>query len=401
MSAQIDRLHLHGGAGAGLESVVAAERELEARARELGRPLLNLTYADTKRFPPPPWALEAFTRAAGGGGPTYTPYRGDAEVRQRVARSLAAFLGRPVDPERDLILTPGSQAALFTILAAMLETGDRVILADPDYLAYERLVTFLGASVDRLDLHLAGGSGTFDAEQLRGLVVANTRCIVLSNPNNPTGAVLSAEAVELVADVAREHELIVVIDELYSRLIYDERPYVHLGTLEGMAERSVTVLGPSKTESLSGYRLGVAVAPAAMIDAMEDVLSVAALRAPAYAQWALVHWLVDDEQFIRARVADYQQLRDVTVERLGASSAIDVVVPGGTAYAFPSLTDPAVSDQDVALALIDQAGLIVNPGYQFGSNGRGSFRICFAQEERAWEQALERISHTLEGLLGR
>jgi aspartate/methionine/tyrosine aminotransferase len=400
MSAQIDRLHLHGGAGAGLASVVAAERALEARATELGRPLLNLTYADTKRFPPPSWALEAFTRAASGGGPTYTPYRGDAEVRRHVARSLTSFLGRPIDPERELILTPGSQAALFTVLASMLQSGDRVILADPDYLAYERLLTFLGASVDRVDLHLNGGSGEFDPEQLRGLVTDDTRCVVLSNPNNPTGAVLSAETVDLVADVAREHDLVVVIDELYSRLIYDERPYVHLGTLPAMAERSVTVLGPSKTESLSGYRLGVAVAPAATIDAMEDVLSVAALRAPAYAQWALVHWLVDDEQFIAERISDYQRLRDMTVAKLGASSALDVVVPGGTAYAFPTLTDPSTSDQDVALALMEQADLIVNPGYQFGSNGRGSFRICFAQEERAWEHALERIAGALEGLAG-
>jgi aspartate/methionine/tyrosine aminotransferase len=400
MSAQIDRLHLHGGAGAGLASVVAAERALEARATELGRPLLNLTYADTKRFPPPSWALEAFTRAACGGGPTYTPYRGDAEVRRHVARSLTSFLGRPIDPERELILTPGSQAALFTVLASMLESGDRVILPDPDYLAYERLLTFLGASVGRLDLHVNGGSGEFDPEQLRGLVTDDTRCVVLSNPNNPTGAVLSAETVDLVADVAREHDLVVVIDELYSRLIYDERPYVHLGTLPAMAERSVTVLGPSKTESLSGYRLGVAVAPAATIDAMEDVLSVAALRAPAYAQWALVHWLVDDEQFIAERVVDYQRLRDMTVAKLGASSAVDVVVPGGTAYAFPSLTDPSTSDQDVALALMEQADVIVNPGYQFGSNGRGSFRICFAQEERAWAHALERMAGALEGLTG-
>jgi aspartate/methionine/tyrosine aminotransferase len=400
MSGQIDRLHLHGGAGAGLASVVAAERALEARATELGRPLLNLTYADTKRFPPPAWALEAFTRAASGGGPTYTPYRGNAEVRRHVARSLTTFLGRPIDPERELILTPGSQAALFTVLASMLESGDRVILADPDYLAYERLLTFLGASVDRLDLHLNGGSGELDPEQLRGLITDDTRCIVLSNPNNPTGAVLSAETVDLVADVACEHDLVVVIDELYSRLIYDERPYVHLGTLPAMAERSVTVLGPSKTESLSGYRLGVAVAPAATIDAMEDVLSVAALRAPAYAQWALVHWLVDDEQFIAERVADYQRLRDMTIAKLGASPAVDVVVPGGTSYAFPSLTDPSPSDQDVALALMEQADVIVNPGYQFGSNGRGSFRICFAQEEQAWERALERIAGALEGLTG-
>jgi aspartate/methionine/tyrosine aminotransferase len=401
MSAQIERLHLPAGAGAGPESVVAAERALEARARELGRPLLNVTYADTRRFPPPSWALEAFTRAAMGGGPSYTPYRGDAEVREVVARSLSGFLGRAVDPERELILTPGSQAALFTVLAATLGSGDRVILPDPDYLAYERLVTFLGGEVDRLELHLHDGAGTFDPEQARGLVAAETRCIVLSNPNNPTGAVLTPDAIELVADLAREHELLVVIDELYSRLVYDGRPFVHLGTLEGMAERTVTVLGPSKTESLSGYRLGVAVAPAATIDAMEDVLSVAALRAPAYAQWALVHWLVDDEEFLAQRISEYQRLRDMTVARLRASPAIDLIVPGGTAYAFPALAYPSVSDQDVALALMEKADLIVNPGYQFGSNGHGSFRICFAQEEQAWERALDGIANTLEGLVAR
>jgi aspartate/methionine/tyrosine aminotransferase len=401
MSVQIDRLHLRGGAGPGLASVVAAERALEARSTELARPLLNLTYADTHRFPPPPWALEAFTRAAGGAGMTYTPYRGDAEVRRHVARSLSDLLGRPVDPERELILTPGSQAALFTVLGALLEDGDHVVLPDPDYLAYERLITYVGGAVDRVDLHRDNGAGRLDPDQLRAAIRPETRCMVLSNPNNPTGAVLTAETVELVADIAREHDLTVVVDELYARLVYDERPYIHLGTLDGMAERSVTVLGPSKTESLSGYRLGVAVAAPEMIDAMEDVLSVAALRAPAYAQWALVHWIAEDGPFIAERVRDYQRLRDMTVERLSSSPAIDVVTPGGTAYAFPSLVGVSASDQEVALALMEQAEVIINPGYQFGANGHGSFRICFAQEESVWERALDRIAATLEGLAAR
>jgi aspartate/methionine/tyrosine aminotransferase len=398
MSVQIDRLHLRGGAGAGLESVVAAERQLEARAAALGRPLLNLTYADTHRFPPPAWALEAFTRAATGGGPSYTPYRGDLEVRERVARSLSTFLGRSIDPERELILTPGSQAALFTVLGGLLHRGDRVVLPDPDYLAYERLITYLNGEVDRVPLQLADGRGSLDPERLRAAVSADTRCIVLSNPNNPTGAVHDAETVELIADIARDREVLVVVDELYSRLVYDRRPYVHLGTLEGMAQRSVTVLGPSKTESLSGYRLGVAVAAPAIIDAMEDVLSITALRAPAYAQWALVHWLAEDEEFIAQRIADYQRLRDMTVARLRGSDAIDVAVPGGTAYAFPSLAVPTTSDQEIALALMEQADVIVNPGYQFGTSDRAAFRICFAQEERVWERALERIVTTLERL---
>jgi aspartate/methionine/tyrosine aminotransferase len=399
-AAQIRRLHLAGRAGDGRLSVVAAERELEARARALGRPLLNLTHADTKRFPPPEWAIEAFTRAAAGDGPTYTPYRGDAAVRAALAASLRGFLGLPVDPESELILTPGTQAGLFTALASTVEPGDRVLLVDPDYISYERLVRYLGAEVDHVTLHRIDGAGAVDPEALRARVQPRTRLLVLSNPNNPTGAVLGPGELAAIAEVAIEHDLLVVVDELYARLVYDGRPFTHLATLEGMAERTVTLVGPSKTESLSGYRVGVALAPAGLVDAMEDVLSVAALRAPAYAQWTLVHWLRDDQEFVTARVAEYERLRDRTIARLGASAAVDVVVPGGTAYAFPSLASRDLGAQQVALALMEGAGVIVNPGYQFGPSGHNSFRICFAQEEDAWDHALDRILATLESLSG-
>jgi aspartate/methionine/tyrosine aminotransferase len=398
VTAQIGRLHMPNGAGPGEPSIVAAERRLDAHAHRLGRPLLNATYADTKRFPPPPWALEAFTAAASGGGPSYTAYRGDATVREQVARSVSDFIGIPVDPDSELIVTPGSQAALFTVMSAMLEPGDRVVLLDPDYLAYERLVRFLGAEVDHVPLTWEDGAGTIDPASLAAAIREETRCIVVSNPNNPTGAVLSRATVEAIAAAARERDLLVVIDELYARLVYDGRAYVHLAALDGMAQRTVTVLGPSKTESMTGYRVGVACGPRPIIDAMEDVLSVAALRAPAYAQQALVHWLRDDQEFLSTRIGEYERLRDMTVARLAASSAVELVVPGGTAYGFPTLVDRGISDQELAIALMDGADMIVNPGYQFGPSGHGSFRICFAQEESVWEQALTRMVAVLESI---
>jgi aspartate/methionine/tyrosine aminotransferase len=399
-TAQIRRLHLAGRADHGRLSVVAAERELETRARALGRPLLNLTHADVKRFPPPEWAIGAFTRAAAGGGPAYTPYRGDAAVRAALAESLRGFLGLPVDPDSQLILTPGTQAGLFTALAATIEPGDRVLLVDPDYISYERLVRYLGGEVDHVALGRRDGAGFIDPEALGARVRPRTRLLVLSNPNNPTGAVLGAAELSAIAEVAIEHDLLVVVDELYSRLVYDGRPFTHLATLDGMAGRTITLLGPSKTESLSGYRVGVAYAPGGLVDAMEDVLSVAALRAPAYAQWTLVHWLRDDQEFVAARIAEYERLRDMTVARLRGSAAVEVAVPGGTAYAFPSLANREFDAQQVALALMERAGVIVNPGYQFGPSGHNSFRICFAQEEGAWDQALDRILATLESLGG-
>jgi aspartate/methionine/tyrosine aminotransferase len=401
LSSQIAQLRLPGGAGLGSKSVVDAERALESYARGLQRPLLNLTYADTKRFPPPAWALEAFQRAASGGGESYTPYRGDSEVRAALAGPLGAFVGFDVDPDTELILTPGSQAALFLALSSLLETGDRVILADPDYLAYERMMRFLGAEVDRVPLIYAGGWGIIDEESLRSKVTAGTRCLVLSNPNNPTGAVLTPATLDMVARVAQEHDLVVVIDELYSRLVYDNTPYVHLAALPGMADRTISVLGPSKTESLTGYRLGVAVARRETIDAMEDVLSVSALRAPAYGQWALAHWLSEDHEFLTSRITEYQRLRDTTVSRLSASPAFELQIPRGTAYAFPTVVGRTLSSQEIALALMDEADVIVNPGYQFGPSGDGSFRICFAQRENVWDDTLDRIVNTVEGLVER
>jgi len=165
--------------------------------------------------------------------------------------------------------------------------------------------------------------------------------------------------------------------------------------VEGMAERTVTLLGPSKTESMSGYRVGVAVAPPAIIDRMEDVQSVTALRAPAYAQHTLARWLVDDVALVEERKREYQKLRDYTVTRLRQTGLIEVVPSGGTTYLFPRVVGVDASDQEVVLCLQDKAGVIVNPGYQSGPRGAGHFRVCFAQDLAQYERVLDRICEAL------
>ena len=166
-----------------------------------------------------------------------------------------------------------------------------------------------------------------------------------------------------------------------------------------MRERCVTLLGPSKTESMSGYRVGAAVGPPAVVEAMEDLLSVSALRAPAYAQRAMNSWLRDDQAFVDERVREYQRLRDLTVAALRRISGVSVQAAGGTAYLFPRVGDGSVGDQRIAEALLNEAGVIVNPGYQFGAAGQGHFRLCFAQDETAWLPALDRIGAALRAVL--
>lgn len=379
-----------------------AERELENAP---GRgPLLDATYADTHRFPAPGWALPAFTEAASGAGMTYTPYRGDRPVREAVAHNVSTVLGVPATGQADVILTPGTQGALFVALAAILSPGDLVLLPDPDYLSTERMLRYFGARVRRIPMIWPGESETgrgarpaLDLAELERAAAEKPRLMVFSHPNNPTGAIYGEDTIAAIAAAAQRHDFTVIADELYCRLVYEGERFHHLAALDGMAERTVTLLGPSKTESLSGYRLGVAAGPKALVDAMEDVQSVTALRAPAYAQHLLSHWIAEDGEFLERRLVEYQALRDATVKKINASSVLRVNASYGTAYVFPEVLTCA-SDQAIALALKEKAGVVVNPGYQFGGAGAGHLRLCFAQDEAAWDAALDRIIDVIGSL---
>lgn len=376
------------------KSLRELERELERTPA--GPDFLDITYADTHRFPPVSWALEEFSRAASGAGMTYTPYRGDAGVRRAVAEHLKPFLGLSVDSDSELILTPGTQAALYTALSAIVEPGDTVVLPDPDYITSERSVRYLDANVHPVPLLWeAGQAPRLDLDALRAGLALDPKLVMLSHPNNPTGAVFEpAHAAEIAALLA-DSSAYVIVDQLYSRLIYDKAPFAHLMAEPGMRDRTITMLGPSKTESLSGYRIGIAVAPPEIVNRMEDIMGIAALRCPAYAQHVLTRWLDDDEDYVANRIVEYQALRDTSLRQLEQMPGIDVRPAGGSAYLFPSFAGLAASDQEVAVALKRDAGLVVNPGYQFGPRGQKHFRICFAQDEAAWDAALERMAGVL------
>jgi aspartate/methionine/tyrosine aminotransferase len=377
-------------------SVGAAEREL--LTWPTGDGVLNLTHADTHRFPPPAWVIEDFVAAATGGGRAYTAFRGDPSVLEPVARNVGRFLGLDLDPHRDLILTPGSQGGLFGALAALIEPGDRVALVDPDYLSTERTLRFLGADVDLIPLLWQDGTPSIDLDALRASFTGGARLMVFSHPNNPTGAVYEPGFLDELAALAEEFDVTLVVDQLYSRLVYDGRPFRHLIADPRLRDRCVTSLGPSKTESMSGYRLGVLVAPPQIVDAIEDVTAITAIRAPAYAQWTLPRWLDEDQEFLRQRTADYQSLRDTTVDAFRALPFAHVEIPRGTTYAFVDVTQLNLPDQEVARRLLNEARVAVNPGYQFGPGGIGSFRVCFAQDDAVWGDVLARVTETLSAL---
>ena len=381
-------------------------------AREADRRLLGLagpdaqdtTHFDTVRFPPPEWASKVMQKAMADGALAYTPYSGDAKVLSQVAETVSRFLGIPVDPTHNIVLTPGTQGALFCSFSSLTPKGGSVAVIDPEYFFDQRMISFLGGTPRHVHLDVSGETPKLDLEALEATFRDDgTRAFVFSNPHNPTGAILPRDTLEKIAKLAQQYDVTVIADELYSRLLHKDangKPaeFNHICSLPGMAERTITLLGPSKTESLSGFRLGVAVVPTALKPRMENVLAITALRAPAYSQQLLPYWLRDDNDWLEGRLGDFTALRDTTLSRLRELPWLKVRQQEGTAYVWPDVSALGTAPQEVAEALLTKANVFVNPGYQFGPNSFGYFRMCYARDEETWDKALTRIVDVLADL---
>jgi aspartate/methionine/tyrosine aminotransferase len=391
-SAALERMHLPERTELIGMSVRAADRWVAA---ELAEDVQDTTHFDTVRFPPPDWALETFAAAARDGTLAYTPYRGSLPVREAVAAALSKRIGGNIDPDREVLLSPGTQAGLFALLGGLVSPGDTVVLFDPDYLFNERILRFLGARVRHVPLIGDAGVGEPDLDVLRDELEAGASLVLFSHPNNPTGALYSDATIREIAALAAHYDAFAVVDELYARLLYEGRELPRLIDQPGMKERCAILTGPSKTESLSGYRVGVVIGPEDVVGHAEDVLSCMALRAPAYAQHLLTRWLVDDEEFVARRLHELAALRDHTVARLRETNHLTITPPPATAYLFLDVRHLDLPDPELAARLIRDARVSVSPGYQFGPRGVGHFRICYAREERNWDRTLSRISAVL------
>lgn len=394
-SRRLRRTHLPARAEQIGVSVRQADQELGLDGGSDG--MLDTTHFDTVRFPPPDWAAAAMRAAQADGSVAYTPYRGHPGVIDTLSGNLSRFLGVPVGAE-NIAVTPGTQAGLFTTLSALVDEGDLILLADPEYLFSERMLAFLGARVQRVPVSYADGTARLDLDAVERALPQHPRLMMFSHPNNPTGAVYPRSVLTGLAELAHRGNFRILVDELYARLVYDDAPFHHLAAEAGMGERCVTLLGPSKTESMSGYRLGVVVGPEDVLDAVEQTLAITSLRAPAYAQHTLRDWLVADQEFLRERLTDLRALRQLTLDRLHEVPGLRASVPGGTAYLFPDVSALGVPDQEIAARLQSEAGVVVSPGYQFGPGGVGHFRICYARDEAEWSAALDRIVACLTNL---
>ncbi|HWL58938.1 MAG TPA: pyridoxal phosphate-dependent aminotransferase [Paracoccus sp. (in: a-proteobacteria)] len=349
---------------------------------------------------PTPGAFELFAAGvAEGGRQAYTEYRGSMEIRARLAPRLAAFTSCPVDAENGLIITPGTQGALFLAVAATVSRGDKVAIVQPDYFANRKLVEFFEGEMLPVQLSYEEadeGRAGLNLGQLEEAFRAGARVFLFSNPNNPAGVVYSAIEINEIAALAGRYGATVIVDQLYSRLTYMDVTYTHLRAAAVDAENVVTIMGPSKTESLSGYRLGVAFGSTTIIARMEKLQAIVSLRAAGYAQAVLRSWFDEPAGWMAERIRAHQAIRDDLVSQFRRIEGCNARLPQAGSYLFPRLPRLRIAPGQFVKALRLQAGIIVTPGTEFSPHTAASVRLNFSQDHAASVAAVERLAALVE-----
>lgn len=350
-------------------------------------------------FAPTPGALDEFVSGVQrGGSQAYTEYRGGAELRDRVAAHLAAFTGAPVSGAKELIVTPGTQGALFLAIGATVAAGDRVAIVRPDYFANRKLVEFLGADIVpvRMDYLAHAYKSGIDLGQLEDAFKSGVKTFLFSNPNNPAGVIYGADEIAGIASLANKYGATVIADQLYSRLLYSGQTYTHLRASGIDTDKVITIMGPSKTESLSGYRLGVAFGAASLVERMEKLQAIVSLRAPGYSQAVLRTWFEEPAGWMTERTRQHEAIRDDLMKVFTSVPGVAIRAPQAGSYLFPRLPKLDVPLHTFVRALRVQANVTVTPGTEFSPDAADSIRLNFSQNHAAAVKAVERIAAMID-----
>lgn len=333
------------------------------------------------------------TRAAAdsmlAGNTGYTSNYGLIELRELLARHLERMYGVSYSPTRELLLTTGVSEALDLAIRALIDPGDEVLVPEPGYVAYEPVLQLAGGRYVAIPTD-ESTQFMVTVDALRAKLTPATKALLIGYPANPTGAVLDRATLEGIAAFVTEHDLLVISDEVYDRLIYGQQ-HICFASLPGMRERTVLLGGFSKAYAMTGWRLGYAAAPAHILEAMMKVHQYVMMSAPTAAQYAAVEAMISGEEDVRGMVAEYDRRRKLVYSRLVAMG-LPTVEPKGAFYCFPDIRSSGVpNDIEFAEQLLLEERVAVVPGSAFGQSGQGHVRLCYASAYDQLEDALGRI----------
>ena len=379
----------------GQESLQKQE-ELPLKGENIPGIPVDFSHGDVDAHKPIPGSLETFVEGyvVGGGSQAYTEYRGKSTIREYLAEKLTEFSGAPVDAASEIILTPGTQGALFLAMGSLIGDGDKVAIIEPDYFANRKLVEFFNGVLVPIPIrwteveHYSG----LDLEALEAAFKDGVKLFLYSNPNNPTGVIYSPDEVAAIGRLAKKYGVAVIADELYSRQLFDkDLPYTHLRALEEKPDELITIIGPSKTESLSGFRLGAAYGSAHIITRMEKLQAIVSLRTAGYCQSAYLNWFSEPAGWMEQRVAAHKAIRDDLLKVVAKYPDRWAKPTEGGSYIFLKLPALSVTISQFVKLCRMQAAVTVTPGTEFGPQFTDWVRLNFSQDHAAAIDAVDRI----------
>lgn len=343
-----------------------------------------------------PWHVrEEAIRSLEQGFTAYTPNAGLLELRQEIAQYMYNEFDVTYDPEHEVIVTVGASSAIDIAMRTILDPGDEVIVVEPCFVSYVPTVELAGGTAVTVQA-LQENDFKILPEQLEAVTTERTKAIMICSPNNPTGTMLSKADLEGIATYAIKHDLLVISDEIYAELAYDEN-YTSFAAINDMRERTILINGFSKGFAMTGWRLGFVCAPQEISEAMLKVFQYQLMCASTMAQYAAIEALRNGRPEVDMMVKSYRRRRNFIVESFN-EMGLSCHNPGGAFYAFPSIKSTGLSSQEYAEQLLQQEKVAVVPGDVFGESGEGHIRCSYASSLENLQEAVTRIKRFVESL---
>lgn len=376
-------------------SEIRAVMEKATKMQQAGENVIHLEIGRPD-FDTPEKIKEAAYESLKAGHVFYTSNYGIPALRKEIAKWETEHHGVQYDAD-EVLVTVGVGEATYASMAAFLEDGDEVLVPNPVWLNYIHVPSSLGAVPVTYNLK-EENNYQIDMEELASKITDRTKMIVIVNPSNPTGGVLSRETLEKLSQLAIKNDLLVVADEIYSQLVYDDTKHVSIASLPGMKERTITLGGFSKAYSMTGWRLGYMCAPRGIIAACVRVHQYTITCASSFVQEAAVTALRDCADDVEAMRQEYQRRKDYAVKALNEIDGISCNDPQGAFYIFVNVKSLGMSSMEVAEYFLEEAKVAMVPGSAFGSEGEGYLRLSYACSYEDLQEAIRRIKDAVEKL---
>lgn len=347
-------------------------------------------------FDTPVHIREAAKSALDEGYTRYPPAAGFEDLRRAVADKLKLENGIEADPDSEIFIAVGAMQVIFNSCLHLLDPGDEVLVLDPGYDYYSQIRLFGGVPVPvpvREENRFR-----VDPAELEAAVTERSKLLIFNSPSNPTGAVFDRPVLEEIARIARERDLLVLSDEPYEHILFDGAEHISIGSLEGMAERTVSAFTLSKSYAMTGWRVGYAVGPVPIIDEMEKLMEHLVSGVPAMTQRAGLAAITGDQGCVAEMVAAYGRRREIVYQGLNEIPGISCLKPAATFYAFPNIKALGLTSWELAKYLVREHRVATVPGVIFGPSGEGYLRLSFAAGSAQLKEGLARIRAGVEAL---